>query len=80
MVVVALAAGGVCLVIGAVAWKLWILRLKKSTLKRQIDDLMTISDSLNRTEGRQARKVLWRDKTVGDLVREMNTLDADEAG
>jgi hypothetical protein len=25
-------------------------------------------------------QILWRDKTVGDLVREMRAVDAEEAG
>ena len=80
MMVVVWAAVVLCVVLAAIVWKLWILRLDKASLQAQIDDLLTISDSLNRTQGRRARQVLWRDKTVGDLVREMRTLDAEEAG
>jgi hypothetical protein len=73
------AVAAVCLVLAAVVWKLWIFRLDKATLEAQIDDLLVISDSLNRTQGRRARQILWRDKTIGDLVREMRAVDAEEA-
>jgi hypothetical protein len=36
------AMAAVCLVMAAVVWKLWILRLDKATLKAQIDDLQVI--------------------------------------
>lgn len=68
------------MVLAAVAWKLWILKLDKATLEQQIEELLVISDSLNRTEGRRARKIAWRDKSIGDLVRELPPVDAGRAG
>jgi hypothetical protein len=61
----------ICLALMAVVWKLFIMTLNKKTLERQIEELLTLSDSLNRTEGRRARQIAWRDKTIGDLVREL---------
>jgi hypothetical protein len=73
------AVAAACMVLAAVAWKLFMKRVDKALLERQIDELLIISDSLNRTEGRRARKIAWRDKTVGDLVREMRAIDVEEA-
>ena len=70
----------VCAALAAIGWKLFILKLSKSSLDRQIDDLLTISDSLNRTQGRRAHKIAWRDKSIGDLVRAMQAAEAEEAG
>jgi hypothetical protein len=61
-------------------WKLFMLKLDKAVLEQQLEELLIISDSLNRTEGRRARKIAWRDKTIGDLVRELPPIDAEEAG
>ena len=69
-----------CALVTAIGWKLCMMKLSKATLEAQIDDLLIISDSLNRTHGRRARKILWREKSVGDLVREMRAMDAGEAG
>lgn len=70
-----------CMALAAVvAWKLWILKLNKATLEQQIEELLVISDSLNRTEGRRARKIAWRDKSIGALVRELPPVDAGRAG
>jgi hypothetical protein len=35
---------------------------------------------LNRTQGRRARKIAWRGKTIGDLIRDLPPVDAREAG
>jgi hypothetical protein len=74
----AVAAG--CMVLAAVGWKLWIMKVDKATLERQIEELLIISDSLNRTEGRRARKIAWRDKSIGDLVRELPAVGAERDG
>ena len=76
----AMLAAGAVLVLAAATWKIWVLRLDRAQREAQLEDLLAISDSLNRTEGRRARKILWRDKTVGDLVREMRAIDSEKAG
>ena len=74
------AVAAACMVLAAVVWKLFMRRMDKALLERQIDELLIISDSLNRTEGRRARQIAWRDKTIGDLVRELPPVDVEEAG
>ena len=72
-------ATAVCMAVVAVGWKLYMMKLDKEPLEQQIDELLIISDSLNRTEGRRARKIAWRDKSIGDLVRELPPVDVDRA-
>jgi hypothetical protein len=65
------------------AWSWWTLRkmkARKVELEARIDDLLTISDSLNRTEGRRARKIAMRHASIGEIIRDIPGLDAEPQG
>jgi len=51
--------------------KLYSLRRRRVELEERIEDLLTISDSLNRTEGRRAYRIAMRHATIGDVVRQI---------
>ena len=65
------------------AWSWWMLRkmkARKIELEGRIDDLLTISDSLNRTQGRRARKIAMRHASIGEIIRDIPSLDAEPQG
>jgi hypothetical protein len=65
------------------AWSWWTLRkmrARKVELEARIDDLLTISDSLNRTEGRRARRIAMRHASIGEIIRAIPGLDAEPQG
>jgi hypothetical protein len=53
------------------------MKARKVELEARIDDLLTISDSLNRTEGRRARKIAMRHASIGEIIRDIPGLDAE---
>ena len=58
------------------AWSWWKLRkMKALELERSIEDLLTISDSLNRTQGRRARKITMRHASIGEIIRDIPGLE-----
>jgi hypothetical protein len=60
------------------AWSLWKLRemkARKIELEGRIEDLLTISDSLNRTQGRRARKIAMRHASIGEIICDIPGLD-----
>jgi hypothetical protein len=58
-------------------WKLRKMKARKVELEARIDDLLTISDSLNRTHGRRARKIAMRHASIGEIIRDIPGLDAE---
>jgi hypothetical protein len=46
-------------------------------VEARIDDLLTISDSLNRMQGRRARKIAMRHASIGEIIRDIPGLDAE---
>jgi hypothetical protein len=58
-------------------WKLRKIKARKVELEARIDDLLTISDSLNRTRGRRARKIAMRHASIGEIIRDIPGLDAE---
>jgi hypothetical protein len=52
-------------------WKLRQMKARKVELEGRIDDLLTISDSLNRTQGRRARKIAMRHASIGEIIRDI---------
>ena len=61
-------------------WKVRKMKARKIELEARIDDLLTISDSLNRTEGRRARKIAMRHASIGEIIRDIPGLDAEGQG
>jgi hypothetical protein len=60
------------------AWSWWRLRkmkARKIELEGRIEDLLTISDSLSRTQGRRARKIAMRHASIGEIIRDIPGLD-----
>ena len=60
------------------AWSWWKLRKMKTCkveLERRIEDLLVISDSLNRTQGRRARKITMRHASIGEIIRDIPGLE-----
>jgi hypothetical protein len=66
-------AAGVLLVWGW--WKLRKMKARKVELERRIEDLLTISDSMNRTQGRRARKIAMRHASIGEIIRDIPGLE-----
>jgi hypothetical protein len=60
-------------------WKLRKMKARKRDLENRIEDLLTISDSLNRTQGRRARKITMRHATIGEIIRDIPALDAEHS-
>ena len=58
-------------------WKLRKMKARKVELEGRIEDLLTISDSLNRTQGRRARKITMRHASIGEIIRDIPGLDAE---
>jgi hypothetical protein len=58
-------------------WKLRKMKARKVELDARIDDLLTISDSLNRTHGRRARNIAMRHASIGEIIRDIPGLDAE---
>jgi hypothetical protein len=58
-------------------WKLRKMKARKVELEARIDDLLTISDSLNRTQGRRAHKIAMRHASIGEIIRDIPGLDAE---
>lgn len=56
-------------------WKLRKMKSRKIELERRIEDLLTISDSLNRTHGRRAHKITMRQASIGKIIREIPGLE-----
>jgi len=56
-------------------WKLRKMKARKLELERSIEDLLTISDSLNRTQGRRARKISMRHASIGEIIRDIPGLE-----
>ena len=56
-------------------WKLRKMKPRKVELERSIEDLLTISDSLNRTQGRRARKISMRHASIGEIIRDIPGLE-----
>jgi hypothetical protein len=71
----------ICVVASVVvAWSWWKLRkvkARKIELEGRIEDLLTISDSLNRTRGRRARKITMRHASIGDIIRDIPGLESE---
>jgi hypothetical protein len=69
----------VCVAAGVLlAWSWWKLRkmkTRKVELERRIEDLLVISDSLNRTQGRRARKITMRHASIGEIIRDIPGLE-----
>ena len=58
-------------------WKLRKMKARKIELEGRIEDLLTISDSLNRTQGRRARKIAMRHTSIGEIIRDIPGLDVE---
>ena len=56
-------------------WKLRKMKTRKVELERRIEDLLVISDSLNRTQGRRARKITMRHASIGEIIRDIPGLE-----
>jgi len=56
-------------------WKLRRMKARKVELEGRIEDLLTISESLNRTQGRRARKIAMRHASIGEIIRDIPGLD-----
>ena len=61
-------------------WKLRKMKARKVEMEGRIEDLLTISDSLNRTQGRRARKIAMRHASIGEIIRDIPELDAEPQG
>ena len=64
----------------SVAWAWWKLRkmkARKVEMEGRIEDLLTISDSLNRTQGRRARKITMRHASIGEIIKDIPGLEAE---
>jgi hypothetical protein len=60
------------------AWSWWKLRkMKARKVELEARNLLTISDSLNRTQGRRARKIAMRHASIGEIIRDIPGLDAE---
>ena len=60
------------------AWswlKLRKMKARKIELEGRIEDLLAISESLNRTQGRRARKIAMRHASIGEIIRDIPGLD-----
>jgi hypothetical protein len=69
-------AVGICMFLAWSWWKLRKMKARKIELEGRIGDLLTISDSLDRTQGRRARKIAMRHASIGEIIREIPGLDA----
>jgi hypothetical protein len=58
-------------------WKLRRMKARKVELEGRIEDLLTISESLNRTQGRRARKIAMRHASIGEIIRDLPGLDGE---
>jgi hypothetical protein len=56
-------------------WKLRKMKARKIELEERIEDLLTISDSLNRTQGRRAHKITMRHASIGEIIRDIPDLE-----
>ena len=59
--------------VGFVLLLAWIVLQwrRQVQLDKQVDELLIISDSLSRTEGRRAHRILMRDATIGDIIKDL---------
>jgi len=53
------------------------MKARKVELEGRIEDLLTISESLNRTQGRRARKIAMRHASIGEIIRDLPGLDGE---
>jgi hypothetical protein len=60
-------------------WKWRKMNARKRDLENRIEDLLTISDSLNRTQGRRARKITMRHATIGKIIRDIPALEPEHS-
>jgi len=58
-------------------WKFRRMKARKVELEGRIEDLLTISESLNRTQGRRARKIAMRHASIGEIIRDIRGLDGE---
>jgi hypothetical protein len=58
-------------------WKFRRMKARKVELEGRIEDLLTISESLNRTQGRRARKIAMRHASIGEIIRDLPGLDGE---
>jgi hypothetical protein len=58
-------------------WKLRKMKARKIELEGRIEDLLTIADSLNRTQGRRARRIAMRHASIGEIIRDIPNLDVE---
>lgn len=69
--------GGASVLLAWSWWKLRKMKARKIELEGRIEDLLTISDSLNRTRGRRARKIAMRHASIGEIIRDIPGLDVE---
>jgi hypothetical protein len=64
--------------VGFVVAMSWILMKWRAhvQLDRKLEELLIVSDSMNRTEGRRAYKILNRDATIGDIIRDLPPVES----
>lgn len=58
-------------------WKLHRMKARKIELEGRIEDLLTISDSLDRTQGRRARRVAMRHASIGEIIRDIPSVEVE---
>lgn len=68
---------GTSVLLGWSWWKLRKMKARKIELEGRIEDLLTISDSLDRTQGRRARKIAMRHASIGEIIRDVPGLDVE---
>ena len=62
------------------AWSWWKprrMKARKAELEGRIEDLLTISDSLDRTQGRRARRVAMRHASIGEIIRDIPSVEVE---
>jgi hypothetical protein len=54
------------------------IKRREAELQRRVDELLVISDSLNRTQGRRARKITMGQASIGQIIRQIPALEPEQ--
>ena len=78
-------ASAFCVCAGTSLLLAWSLKLRKVRARKvelvgRIEDFLTISDSLNRTQGRRAQKIVMSHASIGEIIRDIPGLDVRPLG